>query len=89
MNCAIRLNHKSEIFLRSDEPFQWSLPSILKVFLTSQAQLDEYIRRLEEAERNIKIAETKIAERDQRIIELERLLDCMGKVEQQINKNSD
>uniref|UniRef100_A0A1A7XLL3 Polymerase (RNA) II (DNA directed) polypeptide M n=2 Tax=Iconisemion striatum TaxID=60296 RepID=A0A1A7XLL3_9TELE len=44
-----------------------------------QAQLDEYIRRLEEAERNIRIAEAKIAERDQRIVEVERLLDCMGK----------
>lgn len=48
--------------------------------LFTQAQLDEYIRRLEEAERNIKIAEAKIADRDQRIIEVERLLDCMGKV---------
>lgn len=50
------------------------------VFLFSQAQLDEYIRRLEEAESNIRIAEAKIAERDQRIIEVERLLDCMDKV---------
>ncbi|XP_023140978.2 myocardial zonula adherens protein isoform X1 [Amphiprion ocellaris] len=51
-----------------------------------QAQLDEYIRRLEEAERNIKIAEAKIAERDQRIIEVERLLDCMGKEKDQFQK---
>ncbi|XP_077445606.1 myocardial zonula adherens protein isoform X2 [Stigmatopora argus] len=43
-----------------------------------QAQLDEYIRRLEEAEMNLRIAEAKIAERDLRIGELERLLDCMG-----------
>ncbi|XP_038825068.1 early endosome antigen 1-like [Salvelinus namaycush] len=43
-----------------------------------QAQIDEYIRRLEEAEKNAKIAEAKIAERDQRISEVERLLDCMG-----------
>ncbi|XP_057690433.1 myocardial zonula adherens protein isoform X2 [Corythoichthys intestinalis] len=43
-----------------------------------QAQLDEYIRRLEEAETNLRIAEAKIAERDLRIGELERLLDCMG-----------
>lgn len=43
-----------------------------------QAQLDEYIRRLEEAERNLRTAEAKIAERDQRIIEVERLLSCMG-----------
>lgn len=50
------------------------------MFVFTQAQLDEYIRRLEEAERNIKIGEAKIAERDQRIIEVERLLDCMGKV---------
>lgn len=50
------------------------------MFLFTQAQLDEYIRRLEEAEKTIKIAEAKIAERDQRIIEVERLLDCMGKV---------
>lgn len=50
------------------------------MFLLTQAQLDEYIRRLEEAEKNIRIAEAKIAERDQRIIEVERLLDCMGKV---------
>ncbi|XP_078105248.1 myocardial zonula adherens protein isoform X2 [Sander vitreus] len=51
-----------------------------------QAQLDEYIRRLEEAEKNIRIAEAKIAERDQRIIEVERLLDCMGKEKSQLHK---
>ncbi|TDH17138.1 hypothetical protein EPR50_G00004770 [Perca flavescens] len=51
-----------------------------------QAQLDEYIRRLEEAENNIRIAEAKIAERDQRIIEVERLLDCMGKEKSQLHK---
>ncbi|XP_012772497.2 myocardial zonula adherens protein isoform X1 [Maylandia zebra] len=51
-----------------------------------QAQLDEYIRRLEEAERNIKIAEAKIAERDQRIMEVERLLDCMGKEKSQLEE---
>ncbi|XP_061599633.1 myocardial zonula adherens protein isoform X5 [Cololabis saira] len=51
-----------------------------------QAQLDEYIRRLEEAERNIQMAEAKIAERDQRIIEVERLLDCMGKEKGQLQK---
>ncbi|XP_060894535.1 myocardial zonula adherens protein [Labrus mixtus] len=51
-----------------------------------QAQLDEYIRRLEEAERNIRIAEAKIAERDQRIIELERLVDCMSKEKSQLNQ---
>uniref|UniRef100_A0A1A7ZPW0 Polymerase (RNA) II (DNA directed) polypeptide M n=1 Tax=Nothobranchius furzeri TaxID=105023 RepID=A0A1A7ZPW0_NOTFU len=49
-----------------------------------QAQLDEYIRRLEKAERNIMIADVKIAERDQRILEVERLLDCMGKVVQSL-----
>ncbi|XP_077569867.1 myocardial zonula adherens protein isoform X2 [Stigmatopora nigra] len=43
-----------------------------------QAQLDEYIRRLEEAEMNLRIAKAKIAEQDLRIGELERLLDCMG-----------
>ncbi|XP_067341932.1 myocardial zonula adherens protein isoform X2 [Channa argus] len=52
-----------------------------------QAQLDEYIRRLEEAERSIRTAEAKIAERDQRIIEVERLLDCMGKEKSQLQKN--
>lgn len=46
----------------------------------TQAQLDEYIRRLEEAERTITAAEAKIAERDRRVAEVERLLDCMGKV---------
>ncbi|XP_026176053.1 myocardial zonula adherens protein isoform X2 [Mastacembelus armatus] len=51
-----------------------------------QAQIDEYIRRLEEAETNIRIAEAKIAERDQRIIEVERLLDCMGKERGQLQK---
>lgn len=50
------------------------------VFLLTQAQLDEYIRRLEEAERNLRTAEAKIAERDQRIVEVERLLSCMGMV---------
>ncbi|XP_053472956.1 myocardial zonula adherens protein isoform X1 [Ictalurus furcatus] len=43
-----------------------------------QAQLEEYMRRLEEAERNMRLAEAKIAERDQRISEVERLLDCMA-----------
>ena len=55
---------------------------IRNVLLLTQAQLDEYIRRLEEAETNIRIAEAKIADRDQRIIELERLLECMGRVRQ-------
>lgn len=50
------------------------------MYLLTQAQLDDYIRRLEEAEMNIRIAEAKIAERDLRIGELERLLDCMGMV---------
>lgn len=45
-----------------------------------QAQLDDYMRRLEEAERNAQIAEAKIAERDQRITEVERLLNCMAQV---------
>ncbi|XP_051516016.1 myocardial zonula adherens protein-like isoform X2 [Myxocyprinus asiaticus] len=43
-----------------------------------QAQLDGYMRRLEEAEKNAKIAEAKITERDQRIAEVERLLNCMA-----------
>ncbi|KAJ0002111.1 hypothetical protein NQD34_001907 [Periophthalmus magnuspinnatus] len=51
-----------------------------------QAQLDEYIRRLEEAEKTIKNAEAKIAERDQRIIEVERLLGCMGNEKSQLQK---
>lgn len=45
-----------------------------------QAQLDDYMKRLEEAERNAQIAEAKIAERDQRIAEVERLLNCMAQV---------
>ncbi|KAK5873943.1 hypothetical protein PBY51_018937 [Eleginops maclovinus] len=51
-----------------------------------QTQLDEYIRRLEEAESNIRIAGAKIADRDQRIVELERLLNCMGKEKSQLEK---
>lgn len=47
-----------------------------------QAQLDDYIMRLEEAEGKIRAAEAKIAEKDQRIMEVERLLGCMGKVKQ-------
>ncbi|XP_046696547.1 myocardial zonula adherens protein isoform X2 [Silurus meridionalis] len=43
-----------------------------------QAQLEEYMRRLDEAETNMRLAEAKIAERDQRISEVERLLDCMA-----------
>lgn len=46
----------------------------------TQARLDEYIKRLEDVERNLKIAEDKIAEKDQRIMEVDRLLECMGKV---------
>ncbi|XP_061670074.1 myocardial zonula adherens protein isoform X2 [Syngnathoides biaculeatus] len=49
-----------------------------------QAQLDDYIRRLEEAEMNLRSAQAKIAERDQRIGELERLLDCMGTEKSQL-----
>lgn len=55
--------------------------------LFSKAQLDEYIRRLEETEQSLRTAEAKIVERDQRIIEVERLLDCMGKVEETQDKN--
>nr|XP_046201913.1 myocardial zonula adherens protein isoform X2 [Oncorhynchus gorbuscha] len=51
-----------------------------------QAQIDEYISRLEEAEKNAKIAEAKIAERDQRISEVERLLDCMGQEKGHLQK---
>lgn len=51
-----------------------------------QAQIDEYIRRLEEAEKNAKIAEAKIAERDQRISEVERLLDSMGQEKGHLQK---
>ncbi|XP_008403598.1 myocardial zonula adherens protein isoform X2 [Poecilia reticulata] len=51
-----------------------------------QAQLDEYIRRLEEAERNLTTAEAKIAERDQRIVEVERLLSCMGMEKSQLQQ---
>ncbi|XP_068597643.1 myosin-9-like [Brachionichthys hirsutus] len=54
-----------------------------------QAQLDEYIIRLEEAEKNIRTAEAGIAERDQRIIEVERLLDCMGNEKSQLQKKLD
>lgn len=52
----------------------------LTTFALTQAQLDDYIIRLEEAERKIQAAEAKIAEKDQRITEVERLLGCMGKV---------
>lgn len=38
--------------------------------------------RLEEAEGKIRAAEAKIAEKDQRIMEVERLLGCMGKVKE-------
>ncbi|XP_037551900.1 myocardial zonula adherens protein [Nematolebias whitei] len=51
-----------------------------------QAQLDDYIRRLEEAERTIRTAEAQITERDQRIVEVERLLDCMGTEKLQLQK---
>ncbi|KAJ8249334.1 hypothetical protein GJAV_G00233680 [Gymnothorax javanicus] len=44
-----------------------------------QAQIAEYVRLLEEAQEKIRIAEARIAERDQRISELERLQDCMVK----------
>ncbi|XP_036440272.1 myocardial zonula adherens protein isoform X1 [Colossoma macropomum] len=51
-----------------------------------QAQLEEYMRRLEAAERNVKLAEEKIAERDQRISEVERLLDCMAQEKSQLTQ---
>ncbi|XP_042558683.1 myocardial zonula adherens protein isoform X2 [Clupea harengus] len=43
-----------------------------------QAQIDVYVKRIEELEKNARIAEAKIAEREQRVSELERLMDCMG-----------
>ncbi|XP_067293517.1 myocardial zonula adherens protein isoform X2 [Pseudorasbora parva] len=51
-----------------------------------QALLDDYMRRLEEAERNAQIAEAKIAERDQRITEVERLLNCMAQEKGDLTK---
>ncbi|KAL2077025.1 hypothetical protein ACEWY4_026529 [Coilia grayii] len=45
---------------------------------TLQAQIDMYVKRIEELERNARVAEAKMADRDQRIQELQRLLDCMG-----------
>ncbi|CAL8244646.1 unnamed protein product [Lota lota] len=51
-----------------------------------QAQIDEYIRRLEEAETKARTAQAQIAERDQRICELERLLDCMGQEKSQLQQ---
>ncbi|KAJ8391607.1 hypothetical protein AAFF_G00087480 [Aldrovandia affinis] len=39
----------------------------------SSLQIDDYVRRLEEAEKNSRIAKAKIAERDQRISEVETL----------------
>ncbi|KAJ8340464.1 hypothetical protein SKAU_G00350970 [Synaphobranchus kaupii] len=54
-----------------------------------QAQIDQYMRRLEEAEKNVRIAEAKIAERDQRINEVERLLDCMGQEKSQLQQKLD
>ncbi|XP_076853406.1 myocardial zonula adherens protein isoform X2 [Brachyhypopomus gauderio] len=50
------------------------------------AQLEDYTRRLEEAETNVRLAEVKIAERDQRINEVERLLDCMAQEKGQLTE---
>lgn len=57
-------------------------PILKDVSALTQAQLDDYITRLEEAEAKIRAAEAKIAEKDQRIVEVERLLGCMGKVKE-------
>ncbi|CAL8404741.1 unnamed protein product [Boreogadus saida] len=51
-----------------------------------QAQIDEYVRRLEEAEATSRSAQAQVAERDQRIGELERLLDCMGQEKTQLGQ---
>ncbi|XP_036391787.1 myocardial zonula adherens protein-like [Megalops cyprinoides] len=51
-----------------------------------QAQIADYVRQIEEAEKNAKIAEAKIAERDQRISEVERLLACMGQEKSQLEQ---
>ncbi|XP_066510568.1 myocardial zonula adherens protein-like isoform X1 [Hoplias malabaricus] len=51
-----------------------------------QAQLEEYMRRLEEAEEKVKHLEQEIAQRDQRIIEVERLLDCMAQEKSQLTE---
>ncbi|KAJ8396639.1 hypothetical protein AAFF_G00014770 [Aldrovandia affinis] len=51
-----------------------------------QAQITDYVRRIEEAEQNARIAEAKIAERDERIGEVERLLHCMGQEKGQLQQ---
>ena len=61
-------------------PFQVAIWLVFWTFALTQAQLDDYILRLEEAERKLRAAEAKIAEKDQRITEVERLLACMDKV---------
>lgn len=80
-------DHRNQTQLTSRSLWVWTVLKHLNALLFShtQAQLDEYIRRLEEADRNIKMAEAKIAERDQRIVEVERLLDCMEKVSEMWN----
>ncbi|KAJ8343535.1 hypothetical protein SKAU_G00308640 [Synaphobranchus kaupii] len=51
-----------------------------------QAEISAYVRRIEEAEQNGRIAEAKIAERDERISEVERLMDCMGQEKGQLQQ---
>ncbi|MBN3296299.1 MYZAP protein, partial [Amia calva] len=42
-----------------------------------QARIDDYVKQIEETNEKVKIMEAKIIERDERLIELERLIGCM------------
>ncbi|KAK6476799.1 myocardial zonula adherens protein-like [Huso huso] len=52
-----------------------------------QAQANEYIRQIQEANEKVRIAEEKINEKDQRIGELDRLILCMGEEQSQLQRS--
>ncbi|XP_041075123.1 myocardial zonula adherens protein isoform X1 [Polyodon spathula] len=51
-----------------------------------QAQANEYIRQIQEANEKVRIAEEKINDKDQRIGELDRLILCMGEEQSQLQR---
>ncbi|XP_041082416.1 myocardial zonula adherens protein-like [Polyodon spathula] len=51
-----------------------------------QAQANEYIRQIQEANEKVRLAEEKINEKDQRIGELDRLILCMGEEQSQLQR---
>ncbi|XP_048828918.1 myocardial zonula adherens protein-like [Brienomyrus brachyistius] len=73
-----RLQSQYEVQLQEQEA------KYRKEITALKTHLDECIRRAEEAERKVKLAEAEIAEKDRRVHEVERLMGCMGQERKQL-----